>query len=67
MDFPRHGGATGVRGLRQQLVQILCDDFLRLRTVYAALRLFFFTLAFFLVALRESLFSRTTLDLAFCF
>jgi hypothetical protein len=66
MDFPRHGPATGVRGLRQQFVQIFCDAFFRVLAAYAALRFFFFTLAFFLVALCESLFSRTTLDLAFC-
>jgi hypothetical protein len=55
MNFPRHGAATDIRRLRQQLVQIFRDYFLRLRT-YAALRLFFFTLAFFLVALDEALF-----------
>ena len=48
MDFPWHGGAAHVRCLRQQLVQIFCDDFLRLRA-YAALRVFFFTLVFLLV------------------
>jgi len=49
MDFPRHGAATGVDGLRQLLVKVLCDDSLRLRAVYAALRPFFFTLVFFLL------------------
>ena len=68
MDFPRHGAATGVDGLRQLLVKVLCDDFLRLRAVYAALRRFFFTLVFFLLvvvlmALGELCLPRATLDL----
>src|SRR5580765_5891890 len=42
MDLSRHRAATGIGGLRQLLVQIFCDDFLRLRGVNAALRVFFF-------------------------
>src|SRR3954468_18500483 len=53
MNFPRHGGSTDAWCLRQQLVQIFRDDSLRLRSAYAALRLFFFTLVFFLAVLDE--------------
>jgi hypothetical protein len=67
MDLSRHRAATGIGGLRQLLVQIFCDDFLRLRGVNAALRVFFFTMAFFLVVLCEWRFSRATLGSAFGF
>ena len=72
MDFPRHGGATGIGGLRQLFSKGRSGLLLRLLAAYAALRVFFFTLVFFLVVLRELRFSRATLDLlrltlAFCF
>src|SRR5690242_13058111 len=72
MNFPRHGGATAMGGLRQLFGKGCNGWLLRLLAAYAALRLFFFTPAFFLVVLRELLFSRAALDLltltsGFCF
>src|SRR6185503_8057516 len=51
MNFPRHACAARIWSFRQQLVQIFRDDFLRLRSAHAALRVFFFTLVFFLLVL----------------
>lgn len=64
MNFPWHGSAARVGGLRQQFIQIFRGGFLRLRVVYAALRVFFFTLVFFLLVLGELRFSLATADLA---
>src|SRR5437016_14210462 len=67
MDFPRHGGAAGIGGLRQLFSKGRSGLLLRLLVAYAALRVFFFTLVFFLVALRELRFSWVTLASGFCF